>query len=314
MNESLAETEFHRRVQAAAIAYDVPQQQADELAMTIGKLPGWQQAPYVAAWTHATVLSLIERHAGCQQLGCPVCADLTDIIAMLLASDALRLTEALGPNSAFAHDPQALDRASRAAPNASGASTAGESASSVAVPPQRATDETADVRSSRRQPTVSADGARQPHGDGGLRLPDATSARRLAPATLALLGVLTLVVVASASLTAGFQAWQALPALGAESAAGRGVMAGLIALLPVTAVGWAFAPWRERRRWQRFIALGAAGLTLALDFAAWVVFASAEQLPYPWFAAAMFTFVHAAGPLTLIMFLQGWASRADKSE
>src|SRR3954454_3205763 len=74
MNEILAEAEFRRRVQAAAIAYAVPQQQADELAVTIGKLPGWQQAPYVAAWTHATVLSLIERHEGCRQLDCPVCA------------------------------------------------------------------------------------------------------------------------------------------------------------------------------------------------------------------------------------------------
>ncbi|GAA2617378.1 hypothetical protein GCM10010399_55470 [Dactylosporangium fulvum] len=136
----------------------------------------------------------------------------------------------------------------------------------------------------------------------------------MAPAWLVLLGTVTLVVVASAILTAGFQAWRALPALGAESAVGRGTMTGLIALLPVAAAGWAFAPWRERRRWQRFIALGAAGLALALDFGAWVAFAGTERLPSPWFAAAVFTCIHACGPLTLILFLQGWTGRANESE
>ncbi|MEU0559387.1 hypothetical protein [Dactylosporangium sp. NPDC006015] len=136
----------------------------------------------------------------------------------------------------------------------------------------------------------------------------------MAPIWLVLLGAVTLVVVAAAMLTAGFQAWRALPALGVESEVGLGAMTGLVAVLPAAAAGWAFAPWRERQRWQRFIALGAAGLALALDFATWVVFARAEQLPSPWFAAAMFTFVHASGPLTLILFLQAWMSRANEPE
>ncbi|WP_432984128.1 hypothetical protein [Dactylosporangium sp. CA-233914] len=313
MTESLTGDEFHRRVQAAATAFSVPQQRVDELAETIGTLPSWQQAPFVAAWTHATVLSLVERHAGCQQLDCPSCADLSDIIAMLLAAGALRLTEALGRNST-GDDLEVLDRASQAGPSTPEVSTAGETASSGAVPPQRAADELTDVRSSRRQATIPADATRQPHTGSGRRRRADASLRRMAPAWLVLLSAVTLVVVASAILTAGFQAWRALPALGAESAVGRATMTGLIALLPVAAVGWAFAPWRERRRWQQIIALGAAGLALALDFAAWVAFAGTERLPSSWFAASMFTCIHACGPLTLILFLQGWTSRANESE
>ncbi|MEU0559388.1 hypothetical protein [Dactylosporangium sp. NPDC006015] len=104
MAEVLTGDEFQRRVQAAAAAYVVPQQRVDELAETVDALPSWQQAPYVAAWTHATVLSIIERHAGCRKLDCDTCADLTDLLAMLLASGALRLAAALDRNGGAAHD------------------------------------------------------------------------------------------------------------------------------------------------------------------------------------------------------------------
>lgn len=306
MNEMLAEAEFRRRVQAAANAYAVPQQQADELAMTIGQLPGWQQAPYVAAWTHATVLkaagnwAVLSARTSPTSLRC--CSPQTDFASPKRSDPTAPSPMTLRRWTGRVRQLQVQHRERRLLASRLPASqchpgglrtrrrTFGRHAANRRSRPMTPGSRTATADSACPTPHLPAgDAGAARHFDAGRR------------------GI-------SASLTAGFQGWQALPALGAESAAGRGAMAGLIALLPVTAAGWAFAPWRERRRWQRFIALGAAGLTLALDFAAWVVFASAEQLQYPWFAAALFTFVHAAGPLTLILFLQGWANRADESE
>src|SRR4051794_21702815 len=68
--------QFRHRVQAAAAQYQVPQPQVQELAAAVGSIPRWQQTGYVAGWTQAVILSVIERHAGCQEPDCGTCADL----------------------------------------------------------------------------------------------------------------------------------------------------------------------------------------------------------------------------------------------
>jgi hypothetical protein len=313
--------QFRRRVQAVAVQYQVPQPRIQELAAAIGSMPGRQQTVYVAGWTHAVMLSVIERHAGCQEPDCGTCADFTDILAMLMAAEELRLDEAFDDIVRDALGAEARRQtvetaAGRTEPSTPVPSTGGEqgarAAACGAAPPDQAPGEPTCIRPARHWTTVPAGETGHLHWNGSRRWP-ATTARRMAPVWLLLIGVVTAVVVAASTVTAGVQAWRALPALGADSPLAQGVLTGLIALLPTVAAGWAYAPWRERLRWQRRLALAVGGLALVLDFAAWVVYASAEQLPSPWFAAAMFTFIHACGPLTLILFLQGSTSSNDEA-
>ncbi|WP_327007570.1 hypothetical protein OHA72_10045 [Dactylosporangium sp. NBC_01737] len=262
---------------------------------------------------------MIERHAGCPEPDCDTCSDLTDILAILLAADKLRLDDAFDTIVRDGLDTETREQtvetaAGRAEPStpipsadAAGAEQLAPPTVCGAVPPDQAPGEPSCIRPERHWKTVPAGETGHLHRNGYRRWP-ATTMRRTAPLRLLLIGVVTAVVVTASTVTAGVQVWRALPTLGADSPLAHGALAGLIALLPTVAAGWAYTPRRTRLRWQRGLALAVGGLTLALDFTAWVVYASAEQLPSPWFAAAMFTFTHACGPLTLILLLQTWTS------
>ncbi|MEU2169589.1 hypothetical protein ACH47V_26410 [Micromonospora chersina] len=127
-----------------------------------------------------------------------------------------------------------------------------------------------------------------------------------------MLAALTTVLVGLSIVLAAQQAWRALPASGMVSLLDRGTLTILIALLPTIMVWWAFSPRADRPRPGWWLALGVGGLALAGDFAAWVTYASAQSLPSPWVAPAMFTFIHACGPLALILPLQTWATPAEE--